>query len=83
MARVVERKLFPVLTLVEGIELGRPIDPDLVLVGNVNLFVTSLVLVSFRVIAPNILSTKLDAGLYCGWSDEGDQGLNVDDSSKI
>ncbi len=80
---MVERLLIPVFALVEGVELVRPLDPDLVLVRNVNLFVTGLVLVSFRIVAPNILSAKLDAGLLGGRSDEGDQGLNVDDSSKI
>jgi hypothetical protein len=60
-----------------------PLDPNLAFVGNVNSFVTGLVLVSFCVVAPNILCTKLDAGLNGGWPDERDQRLNIDDSSKV
>jgi hypothetical protein len=80
---VVEGKFFPILTLVIPVEPGGPFDPDLVLLRNVNLYVASFVLVSFSVVATNILSAKLDAGLYCGWPDERDQGLNVDNSSEI
>ncbi len=80
---MIERKLFPILTLVEGVELGCPLDPDLVLVGDFDPYITVLVLVSFRVVAPNILSTELNARLYCGWPDDRDQRLNIDDSSNI
>ena len=80
---VVERLLFPILTLVKGVELVRPLDPDLVLVGNVGLFVTGLILVPFCVVAPDILGAKLDAGLLGGWTDESDQSLDIDDSTKI
>ncbi len=80
---MVERLFFPILTLVEGVELARPFNPDLVLVGNVGLFVAGLVLVSFCVVAPDILGAKLDAGLLSGWTDKGDQSLNIDDSAKI
>ncbi len=80
---MLERQILPVFTFVERIEFRRPLDPDLVLVREFDPPVTSSVLVSLRVIAPNILSTKLDAGLYCGWPDECDQSLNIDDSSKI
>jgi hypothetical protein len=80
---VVERLFFPVFALVEGIELVRPLDPDLVLFGNVNLFVTLLVIISFGVVTPNILSAKLDSRLLGGRSDKSDQGLNVNDSSKV
>ncbi len=72
LAGVVERLFFPVFALVEGIELVRPLDPDLVLVGDVNLFVTLLVLISFGVVTPNILSAKLDSGLLGGRSDKSD-----------
>ncbi len=83
LTRVVERVLFPILALVIPVEPGRPFDPDLIFLRNVNLYVTSLILVLFGVVAPDILSTKLDAGLFCGWTNESDQGLNVDDFSKI
>jgi hypothetical protein len=80
---MIEGKLLPILTLVEGLELGCPLDPNLVLLENVNLDVASLVLVSFGVVAPDILCTKLDAGLFGGRPDERDQRLNVDNSSKV
>ncbi len=78
---MVERLFLPILTLVKGVELVRPLDPDLVLVGNVSLFVTGLILVSFCVVAPDILGAKLNAGLLGGWT--SDQSLNIDDSTKI
>ncbi len=80
---MVERKTFPVLTFVEGFKPGRPLDPNLALPGNVNLDVVSCVLVALLVVAPDILSTKLNSGLFGGRSDKCDQCLNVDDSSKI
>jgi hypothetical protein len=80
---VVEGKLFPILTLVEGIEFGRPFDPNLVLLGNVNPYVVGLILVSFGVVAPNILRAELNAGLNGGRPDERDQRLDIDDSSKV
>ncbi len=70
-------------TLVEGLEPGCPLDPNLTFLGNVNSFVARLVLVLLLIVAPNILCAKLDAGLLGGWTDESDQGLNVDNSSKI
>ena len=80
---MLEGQVYPVFTFVEGLELGSPLNPDLVLVGDFDPLVTSFILVSFRVVTPDILSTKLDAGLYRGWPDERDQRLNVDNSSKI
>ena len=80
---MLERQVYPVFTFVKGFELGHPFDPDLVLLGNVNFFVTCRVFISFRVVAPNVLSTEIDAGLYRGWPDERDQRLNVNDSSKV
>jgi hypothetical protein len=80
---MVEGELFPILTLVEGLELSCPLDPNLALLGDVNLDVASLVLVSIRVVAPNILSTKLNSGLLCGRPDKSDQRLNVDNSSEV
>ncbi len=83
LTRMVEGELFPILTLVEGLELSCPLDPNLALLGDVNLDVASLVLVSIRVVAPNILSTKLNSGLLCGRPDKSDQRLNVDNSSEV
>jgi hypothetical protein len=80
---VIERLFLPVLTLVKPVEPGSPLDPDLVLLGDVSFDVASGVLVPLRIIAPNILSAELNTGLLRGWADESDQGLNVDDSSKI
>ncbi len=71
------------LTLVEGLESGSPFDPNLALLWNVNSFIASLVLVLLGVIAPDILRAELDSGLLGGWTDESDQGLNIDNSSKI
>jgi hypothetical protein len=34
-------------------------------------------------VAPDILRTKLNARLYCGWPDERDQGLDVNNSPKV
>jgi hypothetical protein len=83
LAGVVEGELFPVLTYLEGVELGCPLDPDLAFLGNVNPYVTGLVLVSFSIVASNILRTELNAGLNGGRTDESDQRLNVDDSPEI
>jgi hypothetical protein len=80
---MLERLIYPVFTFVERIEFCHPFDLDLVLLRNVNPLITSLLFVSFRVIAPDILSTKLNARLKCGWPDKRDQRLNVDDSSKV
>ncbi len=80
---MVEQKTLPVLTFVEGLEPGRPLDPNLALLGHVNLNVASRILVSLCVVAPNILRTKLNSGLFGGRSDERDQSLDVDNSSEI
>ena len=58
-------------------------DSNLALLGNVDSDVASLVLVLLFVIAPDVLRAELDSGLLGGRTDESDQGLNIDDSSKI
>ncbi len=80
---MIEWKLLPILTLVVPIEPGRPFDPDLVLLGDVNRLVAIFILVSFKVFASDILSAELDTGLNCGWPDKRDQGLNVDNSPEV
>ncbi len=56
---------------------------NLVFPGNVNFDVVGRILVSLLVVAPNILCAELGAGLLGGWTDKSDQGLNIDNSSKV
>jgi hypothetical protein len=78
LARVIEGELFPILTYVEGLELSCPLDPNLVLLGNVNLFVAGLVLVALCVVDPDVLRAELNSGMLGGRPEESDQRLNVD-----
>ena len=80
---MVKGELLPILAHVEGLKLGRPLDPDLVFLGNVNPFVARLVLIVFRVVAPDVLSAELNSGLLGGGPDESDQRLNIDNSSEV